>query len=107
LSVFTYSITFFNKLHHYATSGRYQILRWRKSLCFVKFLVAPVLYAITVIVGAALRNDYSHIVNAICELIPNGAPNKAVLDIIFNIYNALLLAFAIGGYSFLKNTPRP
>jgi hypothetical membrane protein len=69
-------------------------------------IVAPVLYVITVIVGAALRHDYSHIVNAVSELLSNGAPNKAVLDIIFNIYNALLLAFAIGGSIALKNAPR-
>jgi hypothetical protein len=64
------------------------------------------LYVITAIVGAALRNDYSHIVNAISELISNGAPNKAILDVIFNIYNVLLLVFAIGAYSALKNAPR-
>src|SRR5215207_2972119 len=69
-------------------------------------IVAPILYAMTAIVGAALRNDYSHIVNAISELISSGAPNKAVLDIQFNVYNALLLAFAAGGYSALKNAPR-
>jgi hypothetical protein len=69
-------------------------------------IAAPILYGVTVIVGAAMRNDYSHIVNAISELISNGAPNKAILDVIFNIYGALLLAFAIGGYIVLKNTPR-
>ncbi len=78
---------------------------------FRKFLVycglaAPVLYVITVIVGAAMRNDYSHIVNAISELLSTGAPNKAVLDIVFNIYNILLLAFAIGGFIVLKNAHR-
>jgi len=70
-------------------------------------IVAPILYVITVIVGAALRPDYSHIVNAVSELLSNGAPNKAILDVIFNVYGALLLAFAIGGYSILKNGPRP
>ncbi len=70
-------------------------------------IAAPVLYIVTAIVGAALRpDDYNHIVNAISELLSNGAPNKAVLDVIFNIYNALLLAFAIGAYSALKNLPR-
>lgn len=70
-------------------------------------IVAPVLYVVTAIVGAALRpNDYSHIVNAISELLSNGAPNKAVLDVVFNIYNALLLVFAIGAYFAMKNLPR-
>src|SRR5215216_1332643 len=77
----------------------------RKTLLYCG-LVAPVLYVITAIVGAALRNDYSHIVNAISELISNGAPNKTILDIVFNIYNALLLAFAVGGYITLKDAPR-
>lgn len=69
-------------------------------------IAAPVLYVITAIVGAAMRNDYSHIVNAISELISNGAPNKAILDVVFNIYNALLLAFSVGAYLALKNAPR-
>jgi hypothetical membrane protein len=69
-------------------------------------IAAPILYGLTVIVGAALRNDYSHMVNAISELLSTGAPNKAVLDVIFNIYNVLLLAFAIGGYMALKSAPR-
>ena len=70
-------------------------------------LPLPFYYIITAIVGAALRpNDYSHIVNAISELLSNGAPNKAILDVVFNIYNVLLLAFAIGAYSAMKNSPR-
>ena len=70
-------------------------------------IAAPVLYVVTAIVGAALRpDDYSHMVNAISELLSNGAPNKAILDVVFNIYNALLLAFAIGAYFALKNFPR-
>jgi hypothetical protein len=78
---------------------------FRKILLYCG-IAAPILYVITVIVGAAVRNDYSHIVNAISELISNGAPNKALLDVIFNIYNALLLAFAVGGYIAVKNVHR-
>ena len=77
----------------------------RKTLIYCG-IVAPVLYVITAIVGAAIRNDYSHIVNAVSELISNGAPNKAILDIVFNIYNVFLLLFAIGAYIVLKNGPR-
>ena len=77
----------------------------RKNLLYCG-IIAPVLYIITVIIGAALRQDYSHIVNAISELISNGAPNKAVLDVVFNIYNVLLLAFALGGYFALKSAHR-
>jgi hypothetical protein len=68
-------------------------------------LAAPVLYVFTAIIGAALRpDDYSHIVNAVSELLSNGAPNKAILDVVFNIYNALLLVFAIGAFSALRNS---
>jgi len=77
----------------------------RKSLIYCG-IAAPILYVATAIVGAALRPDYNHIVNAISELLSNGAPNKAVLDIVFNIYNTLLLAFAIGAFSVMKNLPR-
>jgi hypothetical protein len=78
---------------------------FRKVLLYCG-IAAPILYVITVITGAAIRNDYSHIVNAISELISNGAPNKAVLDVIFNLYNALLLAFAIGSFITVKNVHR-
>ncbi len=83
-----------------------KLLVLRKILLYCG-IAAPVIYIITAIVGAAVRTDYSHIVNAISELISNGAPNKAILDIVFNIYNALLLAFSIGGYVTLKNAARP
>jgi hypothetical protein len=82
-----------------------EIAMFRKILLYCG-LAAPILYVITVIAGAAVRNDYSHIVNAISELISNGAPNKALLDVIFNLYNALLLAFAIGGFIAVKNAHR-
>jgi hypothetical protein len=78
---------------------------FRKILLYCG-IAAPILYVTTVIVGAAVRKDYSHIVNAISELISNGAPNKAILDVIFNFYNALLFAFAIGGYFAVKHTHR-
>jgi hypothetical protein len=78
---------------------------FRKILLYCG-IAAPILYVITVIVGAAIRNDYSHIVNAISELISNGAPNKVLLDVIFNLYNALLLVFAIGGFIVVKNAHR-
>jgi hypothetical protein len=77
----------------------------RKTLIYCG-IAAPILYVITAIIGAAMRNDYSHLANAISELISNGAPNKAILDFVFNIYNALLLAFALGGYYVLKSAPR-
>jgi hypothetical protein len=49
------------------------IIMFRKILLYCG-IAAPILYGVTVIVGAAMRNHYSHIVNAISELISNGAP---------------------------------
>jgi len=72
----------------------------------LRYYCAYYFYVTTAIVGAALRPDYIHIVNAISELISNGATNKAILDVVFYRYNAFLLAFAIGVYSVLKNFPR-
>ena len=77
-------------------------MMFRKLLLYCG-IAAPIVYEITVIVAAAVRRDYSHIANAISQLISTGAPNKAILDVIFNIYGALLLAFTLGGYIVLKN----
>ncbi len=87
-------------------SSRLEKIVVLRNLLLYFGIAAPLLYVATAIVGAALRPDYSHIVNAISELLSNGAPNKAILDIVFNIYNVLLLAFALGAYSALKNAPR-
>jgi hypothetical membrane protein len=81
------------------------LIMFRKSLVYCG-IAAPILYVITVVVGAARRTDYSHIINAVSELLSNGAPNKFVLDIIFNLYNVLLLVFAIAGATVLKNARR-
>jgi hypothetical membrane protein len=59
-------------------------------------IAAPFVYAVTVIVGATLRPEYSHIANAVSELIERGAPNKAVLDVAFVLYDLLLIAFGAG-----------
>ncbi len=59
-------------------------------------ILAPVVYAVTVIVGGLLRPGYSHISQAVSDLIATGAPNKSLLDPLFAIYNLLTIAFGIG-----------
>ena len=50
-------------------------------------LLAPVVYAATVILGGSLRPDYSHMAQPVSDLIASGTPNKALLDALFGIYN--------------------
>ena len=78
---------------------------FRKTLLYCGIL-ASVLYVINIIVGASLLNHYSHLVNTIGMLISNSAFNRVILELIFKIYNALLLAFAIGGFLVFLNTLR-
>ncbi|NPV80544.1 MAG: DUF998 domain-containing protein [Firmicutes bacterium] len=63
------------------------------ALCGI-FAVA--LYVAAVIIGGIVTPGYSHIANAVSELIASGAPAKAVLDSLFIGYNLLLVAFAAG-----------
>jgi len=55
------------------------------------------------IVGAALRPDDYSILSMQLANYSRTCAKQAVLDMVFNVYNALLLAFAIGAYSALKN----
>jgi hypothetical membrane protein len=59
-------------------------------------ILAPILYALTVILGAALTPGYSHVTNAISELIAAGAAAKPLLDPLFALYNLLIVTFAFG-----------
>jgi hypothetical protein len=58
-------------------------------------VVASLFYIAAVIVGGALRQDYSHLTNSISELSLAGAPNKTLLDMMFGIYNIALVAFGV------------
>jgi len=55
--------------------------------------LAPILYVMTVALAGAIRPGYSHIAQAVSELIETGAPNKALLDALFIIYNLLVGLF--------------
>jgi hypothetical protein len=68
----------------------------KKNWLLFSGLLAPVVYLGTVIVGAALRPAYSHLSEPISELTAAGAPNKAVLDLLFVLYNVLVALFALG-----------
>lgn len=59
-------------------------------------LLAPLLYLGTVVAGAAIRPGYSHVANAISELVEARAPHRIPLNIAFLVYNAFSIAFGIG-----------
>ncbi|MCC6614064.1 MAG: DUF998 domain-containing protein [Anaerolineae bacterium] len=61
-------------------------------------LLAAIVYVVTVVLGGALRPGYSHIAEPISELTAAGAPNKLLLDLLFLIYNLLVIAFGVGVY---------
>jgi hypothetical protein len=46
-----------------------------------------------------MRSDYSHLAQPVSDSIAAGAPNKALLDSMFGIYNLLTFAF---GFSLLR-----
>jgi Protein of unknown function (DUF998) len=59
-------------------------------------ILAPSVYVGTVVLGGLLRPDYSHVSQPISDLIATGAPDKALLDPLFALYNLLTMAFAAG-----------
>lgn len=63
-------------------------------------MLAAVIYVGTVILGGFLRPDYSHVAEAISELVAAGAANRPLLSSLFLLYNALLALFGLG--LFLK-----
>ena len=65
-----------------------------RRMLFLCGIAAAVLYVVTVVVGGVLRPGYNHLSMAVSQLIEAGAPNKTLLDVLFLIYNILLMAFA-------------
>lgn len=59
-------------------------------------ILAPLVYAATVIYGGAITPGYSHVAEAISSLVQAGAPLRWKIDPGFVVYNFLLLVFAIG-----------
>ena len=66
-------------------------------------ILAPVLYVLTVILGGVIRPGYSHVSQAVSDLIATEAPNKSLLDPLFALYNLLAIAFALGLLQHVRN----
>ena len=64
------------------------------------------LYIGTVILGGLLRPGYSHLFEAISELVADGAPNRSLLSSFFLVYNTLLSIFGIGLFLKVRDQSR-
>jgi hypothetical protein len=67
-------------------------------------MVAPLVYGAAVCLGGMLSPHYSPMSQAVSDLIATGAPNKALLDILFALYNVLSLCFASALYYQVHTT---
>ena len=53
--------------------------------------------------GGLLNPGYSHIAQPVSDLIAAGAPNKPILDLLFALYNLLVIAFSIGLVQYVRS----
>lgn len=65
-------------------------------------ILAPIVYVLTVVLGGILRPEYSHLSQAVSDLIATEAPNKSLLDPLFGVYNLLTLAFGVGLFQYIR-----
>jgi len=63
---------------------------------FICGMLAPILYIGAVILGGLMNPSYSHMSEQIEALTAAGAPNKALLDILFLAASLLVIAFGAG-----------
>lgn len=74
----------------------------RNKVLMLSGVLAPLAYLAAVVIGGILRPGYSHIAQYVSELIEAGAPNKAILNPLFAIYNILTIAFGIGLFLYIR-----
>ena len=58
-------------------------------------VLAPLLYVTAVVVGGIITPGYSHMGNAVSDLMSAGAPNKGLMDPWFLAYNLLMIGFGL------------
>jgi Protein of unknown function (DUF998) len=77
-----------------------------KKLIMLCGVSAAILYVGTVILGGLLRPGYSHLFEAISELVADGAPNRSLLSSLFLVYNIVLSVFGIGLFLKVRDQSR-
>lgn len=55
-------------------------------------------YAVAVIFGAVLRDDYSSLADTISALTSDNAPNLLLMDVLFGLYNISIIVFGVGAF---------
>lgn len=75
-----------------------------RKIFFLCGVFSPLVYILMIIIGGAMRPDYSHIYHAVSELIEVGAPNKWLMDIFLTVSDILGLLFSIGVLLFVKES---
>lgn len=68
-------------------------------------IVLPLFYLSAVLISGFLRSDYSHVSNAISELIVADAPNKLIIDIILILYNSSIVIFGFSSFFYIEKAP--
>jgi hypothetical membrane protein len=69
-------------------------------------IMAPLVYALAVVIGGFMLPGYSHIYNTISELTASNAPKIPLIQILFTLYNFLLILLGIGMYRHLATPER-
>jgi len=67
----------------------------KRKLFLIAGAAASIIYVFAVVLGGLLRPGYSHVSQAISELLEVGAPNISVLAPLFALYNLLTATFAL------------
>ncbi len=80
--------------------------KMRNKILMLCGILAPIVYALMVVLGGILRPGYSHVAQAVSDLIATGAPNKSLLDPLFGVYNLLTLAFGVGLLQLVRSHNR-
>jgi hypothetical membrane protein len=78
----------------------------RSKILLFYGILAPVAYILTVFVGGVVTPGYSHVSQYVSELIQTGAPNKAILDPLFTLYNILVILFGIGLFQYVRGVQK-
>jgi len=66
-------------------------------------IIAPIIFAIIVIISGLLRPDYNQLVNFVSELGAVGAPNAIIQRINFMLLGILIVAFTFGLHRGIGN----
>lgn len=58
-------------------------------------VISSIIYIIAVVIGGILKENYSHIYNSISELSLVGTKRIYIVEILFTIYNLLIIAYSV------------